>query len=817
MPTREHVVRQYAERLMHSIPNARELEKAFNQIPNEHKRDVAAYIVFKAFEHGNENAYELLEAVTWHHLNVFKFFIPPLVFYAFEKENIWAYQFLQKVIAYRHSSIVKQIIPYLANYAFERGNESAYQIITSIAKGRTDAFEHFTPLLRYYAKKICEDAFEQGMLSAYRFLDAVVVYHSDLIKLFAPYVATYAFQKGNNNAYKFLERHYNIYKEIAPYIGPYARNIVRHAFEQANPYAYFILTSLARHHPDLFHKYFSHHIKQYSSNIIFHTFVDGNKRAYRFLHILAQYHPDLFLRHFSTHIASHAFEYNNEKAYNLLTIIAERHPDLFTKYFPQHIQHYAKNIASHAFEYNNDAAYRFLHILAQYHPDLFHKYFSHYIKQHIKDIATLAIQHADKKAIEFLNTLAKYHPQFLEPIVPYLQDIALQHGYEGYDGLSLTSADRAYSVLRTLAKHHSSILVPFLKSVPTYKIKRPKRYISLLYYLKHLNEPLVSSLIHKAMEKIYKDTFKQEPPKPSHPPELPTKIEHEAFMNEVSKHGTGAQIPEEIKEALRKLGFHTVSILNIYNIIDILKHHREEHLNKLLQNANGNMREQRRRELSETIDRVLPELESITAKIGTKRIITNFHLEAVPKDALKYVEARIKASDDCTVPGSEYPGFEEHTVPTFFSSNAGVYKIVATHLDTARNRKRRFRIRKNRHVGNVYFAVYDRDNKKVLYIHGVQLGNIYRGKENVGIAKGLIKGLVDTARKSGIHEIWISTRDLSNYGALAEELKKAFRSLGARPVDPQEIESLHYRDLPKNHYASPHRVRNHLLKLEIRK
>ncbi len=142
---------------------------------------------------------------------------------------------------------------------------------------------------------------------------------------------------------------------------------------------------------------------------------------------------------------------------------------------------------------------------------------------------------------------------------------------------------------------------------------------------------------------------------------------------------------DKLLRELKELGFSIKAVYDVHNIIDTLKNHRRELIDRLTANLPDEEKKTKTKELNEKIDRILPQLTMIASWLGTKRVILDFYLKAVPKKKpLEYVGARIRASSDCTVPSSPYAGFERHTVPIFFSSNAGVYAIMATLTDTVK-------------------------------------------------------------------------------------------------------------------------------------
>ncbi len=299
-----------------------------------------------------------------------------------------------------------------------------------------------------------------------------------------------------------------------------------------------------------------------------------------------------------------------------------------------------------------------------------------------------------------------------------------------------------------------------------------KYLISLLYeHAKHYpsKRETVSKMVEELMKKIYSYRFRREPPQPSHHPLLPDVIEHPEFRGGPGERKREkVELPHHLSERLRELGIHNVELHNIHGVIDLLENHRDI----VLQHAEN------REEVERTIEEVLRELRSLARKISTSRVILDFRLERTPKDPLEWVGCRVRASGDCTVPNTAPPGFEEHTVPFFFSEGE-TYKIVGTHLDYDNRRgRRRLRLRGNRHVGNVYLSVLERgDGGKILYLHGIQLGPLYRGKENAHIGRKILRGLIDIARKQGFDELWVQLDDLSNYRELEEKVREGKRSL----------------------------------------
>ncbi len=300
-------------------------------------------------------------------------------------------------------------------------------------------------------------------------------------------------------------------------------------------------------------------------------------------------------------------------------------------------------------------------------------------------------------------------------------------------------------------------------------------------------------------------------PKPVYDPIFPERIEvKQSAQKPLQSTQTTTPIPDSILQPLKDLGISITTPHDLHSIRDKFKNHRDDAVKEL---------KEKRPELDESkinkaIDSLLPELESYLRELSTKRLITSFYLKRTPKDAYKWLKARIKASDDCTVPKG--PAFLWHTVPTYFASNAANYEIHADHYD-ARSNGRGLRLRKNRHVGNVYVSLYRKpDGEKILYIHGVQIANPYRGKENTWIAEPLLKAFNDMAKERGIHEIWIQTRDLSNHIALQNALITAFKKMGAEPVSPEDFLNLDYVELPRDHYASPHLIGpDRLLKMGV--
>ncbi len=313
----------------------------------------------------------------------------------------------------------------------------------------------------------------------------------------------------------------------------------------------------------------------------------------------------------------------------------------------------------------------------------------------------------------------------------------------------------------------------------------------------------IEEIVHRIMGEIYKEIWKKDPPEPRNPEKLPQKTRTYVVEHTIpAEEGTVTTLPGDVVKAAKELGISLRSIYEVHNAIDVLTVHRDQILKQMEQKG------VKREEAEKKITRLLEKLKFLAEEIGTRRIILDFYLRPTPKKALEWVDARIRASSDCTVPSfpSPYSAFEGHTVPYFFSSNAFNLEIRATHLDTVKIKKKgkvkiRTRVRKDRHVGNVYAALLKREGKNVLYISGIQLGKIYRGRENTAIAKPILRAIHEIAEHLGADEVWFNAEDLSNFVALMNRIVEHIKALGAKRLLPSE--DLDYGDLPRSHYASP--------------
>ena len=199
------------------------------------------------------------------------------------------------------------------------------------------------------------------------------------------------------------------------------------------------------------------------------------------------------------------------------------------------------------------------------------------------------------------------------------------------------------------------------------------------------------------------------------------------------------------------------------------------------------------------------EFEADSKTLAENKAITKFFLRLTPKDPFEWVRVRIRASDDCTVPGAMHPGFQKHAVPYYFSRNGANYEILAEHYDS-RSRGKGVRLRRNRHVGNVYLSEILHNGERVLYVSGLQLGDIYKTKHNVWVGESIVKGLRDLAKKMGYSAIWLNSDLLSHYPLLTRAAARAALGMGGKVFIPKK-ESLDYLDLPEDHYAAPHTSR----------
>ena len=322
----------------------------------------------------------------------------------------------------------------------------------------------------------------------------------------------------------------------------------------------------------------------------------------------------------------------------------------------------------------------------------------------------------------------------------------------------------------------------------------------------------LEKIVHGVMRKMYEQKWRKNPPEPRNPEKLPQRTRTYVVEHTIPvKKETAAILPADIVKAAEELGISLRSIYDVYNAIDTLTVHRDQILKRMEQKG------MKRKEAEEKIRELLKKLNSLAKKVGTKRAILDFYLRPTPKKALEWVDARIRASSDCTVPSSPYPGFEEHAVPYFFSSNAFNLEIRATHLDTVKIKRKgkvktRIRVRKDRHVGNIYAALLKHKGKNVLYISGIQLGKIYRGKENTAIAKPILAAIHEVAERIGADEVWFNAADLSNFTPLRDRTLEHIKNLGAKLLrSPVDVE---YGDLPRYHYASPSRTTVYTLPAE---
>lgn len=201
------------------------------------------------------------------------------------------------------------------------------------------------------------------------------------------------------------------------------------------------------------------------------------------------------------------------------------------------------------------------------------------------------------------------------------------------------------------------------------------------------------------------------------------------------------------------------------------------------------------------------DLEGINPQdLARAKAIRKVWPEMLPKDAYEWIAARVRASSDCTVPHSLQAGFIEHTVPYYFAGNAATYKIMAEHHDTRRGGKGA-RVRKNRHVGNVYLSeIRTKDGRKVLYVSGIQIHDLYKHEINSWIGEAVVNALRDMAKEQGYHELWIHADLLSHYVRLLRNAVNAALRHGGKEIQPR-LEELDYIDLPADHYAAPHKGR----------
>ncbi len=189
-------------------------------------------------------------------------------------------------------------------------------------------------------------------------------------------------------------------------------------------------------------------------------------------------------------------------------------------------------------------------------------------------------------------------------------------------------------------------------------------------------------------------------------------------------------------------------------------------------------------------------------KLARGRAILGFQLKLTPKNAYEWVSARIRASQDCTVPSSMHQGFEEHTVPYYFSRNGANYEIWADHYDV-RAKGKGSRLRRNRHVGNVYASELFYDGQPVLYVSAIQLANPYRTDLNAWVGSALIRGLRNLAEQRGYSSLWLNEDLLSHFSPLADAALREAERMGGRSFVPP-VNRIDYLDLPARHYAAPH-------------
>ncbi len=617
-----------------------------------------------------------------------------------------------------------------------------------------------------------------------------------------------AVNKGDNATYSlllaFIQHRFSDHKNLIPLIIQHAKDLAYHASIEDNWRAHELVKYVLKHFPEV-RPYLIPHIA-------YHAFVEDSWRAYDLLWYSLEHLPSA-RPHILKHTAYHAFVEGNEAALGLLLRSLEDFPSTHPHLTSLVIQH-AQNITHNAFIKGDQPILEFLKGSLQHLPST---------RPHLlKHIAHLAFVEDNKAARDFFW----HYLEELPDAYKYIREPLLQHLDKIVHLAFIKGGQSALEFLENSSEHLPGIHPYLARSLSSLEPKEMitvlpiKKYISLLHRLKnHIEDP--GELIGRAMEEIYRRKFGSEPPEPEHPKDLPQEIEHPAFRNTRKLRGERSiEVPEELLNELKSLGISVKNIYDLHNVLDLIRNHRD----LLIENLTKDLPEEKKKERSEELNNKFNELEKkvreIVNRLGTRQVILDFRLRAVPKEPLEWVRARIKASNDCTVPNSPTSGFEEHTVPTFFSKYAATYKILATHTGPRKTRSgevKDIRVRKNRHVGNVYVTIHrTTDGKEILYLHGIQLGNVYRGVENVGIAAGLLKGVIDTARESGFDEVWIQTRDLSNFDSLHRALIDEFKKLGAESVTKEELEKLHYHDLPK-YYASPHHIGSgKLLKLRLK-
>ena len=617
-----------------------------------------------------------------------------------------------------------------------------------------------------------------------------------------------AVNEGDNATYSlllaFVQHRSSDRKNLVPLIIQHAKDLAHHSSIEDNWYAHELVKYVLKHFPEI-RPYLIPHIA-------YHAFVEDSWRAYDLLWYSLEHLPSI-RPHVLKHATYHAFVEGNEAALGLLSRSLEDFPSTHPYLTSLVIQH-AQNITHNTFIKGNQSILGFLKDSLQHLPST---------RPHLlKHIAQLAFVEDNKAARDFfwnyLEELPDAHQYIRDPLLQHLDKIVHLAFIKG-DQSALEFLESSSEYLPGIHPHLARLLSS-LEPKEMMSLFSIKKYISLLYRLKnHIEDS--NELIGRAMEEVYRRKFGSEPPEPGHPKDLPQEIEHPAFRNTRELRGERyLEVPEELLTELKSLGMSVRNIYDLHNVLDLIKNHRDLLIGNLTKDLPEENKRERLKEINNKLDELEKKVREIVNRLGTRQVILDFRLRAVPKEPLEWVGARIKASNDCTVPSSPYRGFEEHTVPTFFSKYATTYKILATHIGPRKTRSgevKDIRVRKNRHVGNVYVTVHHTtDGKKILYLHGVQLGNVYRGVENVGIAAGLLKGVIDTAKESGFDEVWIQTHDLSNFDSLHRALIDEFKKLGAESVTKEELEKLHYHDLPK-YYASPHRIGGgKLLKLRLK-